>query len=190
MDNKIENEDDLLHKTNTIFLSYSWNDKDIANSIDEYLSKNSNVSVKRDVRDIGVWKSIRGFMESIRDQDYAVLVISDTYLKSPNCMFEVMEVMKERKYEDRIFPVVVNRAIYDPFVRVRYIEYWQNKCEELEKVIKSIDIVNVAEMIYELKRYRSIASSIGEFLSLVVDLNNPQIEDAKIQVANVLRNRK
>lgn len=64
------------------------------------------------------------------------------------------------------------------------------KCEELERVIKTIDIVNAAEIIYELKRYRSIASSIGEFLSLVVDMNNPQIEDVKIQVVDVLLNRK
>lgn len=57
-------------------------------------------------------------------------------------------------------------------------------------MIKTIDIVNAAEIIYELKRYRSIASSIGEFLSLVVDMNNPQIEDVKIQVVDVLLNRK
>lgn len=117
MDNKIEKGIDPLHKTSTIFLSYSWNDTDVANSIDEYLSKNANVSVKRDIRDIGVWKSIREFMESIREQDYAVLVISDTYLKSSNCMFEVMEIMKEKRYENRIFPAVVNKTIYDPFVR-------------------------------------------------------------------------
>ena len=190
MNNKIKKGIDPLHKISTIFLSYSWNDTDVANSIDEYLSKNANVSVKRDIRDIGVWKSIREFMESIREQDYAVLVISDAYLKSSNCMFEVMEIMKEKKYEDRIFPAVVNKTIYDPFVRVGYIEYWQKKCEELERVIKTIDIVNTAEIIYELKRYRSIASSIGEFLSLVADMNNPQIEDVKIQVVDVLLNRK
>lgn len=66
----------------TIFLSYNWHDGKIADRIDKYLSGASNILVKRDVRDIGSWKSIRKFMESIRQQDYAVLIVSDLYLKS------------------------------------------------------------------------------------------------------------
>ena len=79
----------------TIFLSYNWHDGEIADRIDKYLSGRPEITVKRDVRDIGAWKSIREFMESIRNQDYAVLIVSDSYLKSKNCMFEVMEIMKE-----------------------------------------------------------------------------------------------
>ena len=111
----------------TIFLSYNWNDGETADRIDKYLSGNSGITVKRDMRDIGQWKSIRKFMEGIRQQDYAVLVVSDSYLRSKNCMFEVTEMMKEREYADRIFPAVVEKGIYDPLVRAGYISYWQQK---------------------------------------------------------------
>ena len=34
-------------------------------------------------------------MKSIRTQDFAILVISDNYLKSVACMYEVIQLMKE-----------------------------------------------------------------------------------------------
>ena len=68
----------------TIFLSYNWHDKEIADKIDKHLSGLPGITVKRDIRDIGPWKSIRKFMEGIRQQYYAVLIISGLYLKSKN----------------------------------------------------------------------------------------------------------
>jgi len=52
----------------TIFLSYNWHDKEIADRIDKHLSGIPGITVKRDIRDIGTWKSIRKFMEGIRQQ--------------------------------------------------------------------------------------------------------------------------
>lgn len=111
---------DKINSIKTIFLSYNWHDSGIADRIDRHLSRLSDVIVKRDVRDIGSWKSIRKFMKSIRQQDYAVLIVSDLYLRSKNCMFEVTEIMKEPEYENRIFPAVVEHGIYNPLVRAGY----------------------------------------------------------------------
>ncbi len=170
----------------TIFLSYNWHDGKIADRIDKHLSGIPSISVKRDVRDIGPWKSIRDFMKGIRQQDYAVLIVSDLYLKSKNCMFEVTEIMKEQEYVDRIFPAVVEHGIYNPLKRVEYIEYWQKECEELETAIKGIDISNAAELAADLKCYKNIASSIGEFLSIVADRNNPDIQEVEIQIEKAI----
>lgn len=166
----------------TIFLSYNWHDGEIADRIDRYLSKLHGITVKRDVRDIGTWKSIREFMEGIRQQDYAVLIVSDSYLKSKNCMFEVTEMMKEREYADRIFPAVVETGIYDPLVRAGYINYWQRECDKLEAAVKGLDPANAVELTADLKRFKNIVSSVGEFLSLVADRNNPDIREVEVQI--------
>ena len=170
----------------TIFLSYNWHDGEIADRIDQYLSGLSGIVVKRDVRDIGLWKSIRKFMESIRQQDYAVLIVSDLYLRSKNCMFEVTEIMKEPEYKDRIFPAVVEHGIYDPLIRAEYIKYWQQECDKLEAAIKGLDPENATELAADLKRYKSIASSMGEFLSMVADRNNPDIQEVEIQIEKAI----
>lgn len=170
----------------TIFLSYNWHDQETADRIDQYLSNLSGITVKRDVRDIGAWKSIREFMTSIREQNYAVLIVSDLYLKSKNCMFEVTEIMKEQEYKDRIFPAVVEHGIYDPLIRAKYIKYWQEECNKLEAAIKGLDLANVTELTADLKYYKSIASSMGEFLSIVVDKNNPDIQEVEIQIEKAI----
>lgn len=170
----------------TIFLSYNWHDGEIADRIDKHLSRVPGITVKRDVRDIGAWKSIREFMEGIRQQDYAVLIVSDFYLKSKNCMFEVTEMMKGREYTDRIFPAVVETGIYNPLVRAGYISYWQQECDKLEAAIKGLDPVNAVELTADLKRYKNIASSVGEFLSIVADRNNPDIREVEVQIEKAL----
>lgn len=170
----------------TIFLSYNWHDKEIADRIDKHLSDIPGITVKRDIRDIGTWKSIRKFMEGIRQQDYAVLIVSDLYLKSKNCMFEVMEIMKEQKYGNRIFPAVVEHGIYNPLVRAEYIKYWQQECDKLEASIKGLEPENITELAADLKQYKSIASSIGEFLNIVADMNNPDIQEVEIQIEKAI----
>ena len=173
----------------TIFLSYNWHDGETADRIDRHLSGLPGVTVKRDVRDIGPWESIRKFMEGIRQQDYAVLIVSDSYLKSKNCMFEVTEMMKEREYADRLFPAVVEKGIYDPLVRAGYISYWQQECDKLEAAVRGLDPANAVELAVDLKRYKNIASSVGEFLSIVTDRNNPDIQEVEIQIEKaVLKN--
>ena len=188
-DSKANANTERKNNDKTIFLSYNWHDGEIADRIDKHLSRLHGIIVKRDVRDIGPWKSIRDFMKSIRQQDYAVLIVSDLYLKSKNCMFEATEVMKEQEYADRIFPAVVEHSIYDPLARVEYIKYWQQECDKLETAIKSMDPSSTVELAADLRRYKNISSSMGEFLDLVADMNNPDIQDIEVQIEKaVLKN--
>lgn len=173
-------------KIMTVFLSYNWHDGEIADRIDKHLSQQAGIIVKRDVRDIGEWKSISNFMQSIRQQDYAVLIVSDLYLKSKNCMFEVLEILKEREYKDRIFPAVVESGIYDPMKRVEYIKHWERESEKLEVTIKGIELANAPELAADLKSYKNIATSMGEFLALVADMNNPDIDDVAVQIERAI----
>lgn len=183
---KLENNGFRNQSNVSLFLSYNWHDGKIADTIDKNLSGCSGITVKRDIRDIGPWKSIREFMKSIRKQDYAILIISDYYLKSKNCMFEVTEIMKEQEYGDRILLAVVDNKIYDPIVRVKYIKYWQDECNKLEAAISELDPINSIEPVTDLKCYKSIASSMGEFLSMAADRNNPNIQDIEKEIMKAI----
>lgn len=176
-----------------MFVSYCQIDSVYADNIDLYF-KNKGIKIHRDIRDISNWKSIREYMEKIRDKDYAVLVISDNYLKSFNCMYEVLEVMKEKDYENKIFPVVVETSIYSSAGRIPYIRYWQDKYKELQEEIAQIDIVNAGNIIDDLKKTQNIVLSMDEFLAKVADMNNPNVYDVnkaiedKLQQSGLLNN--
>lgn len=179
---------DKLQKDSTphLFLSYSWNDSELADKIDGELSS-YGFDVKRDIRDIGSWKSIKEFMFSIRNQDYAVIIISSSYLKSPNCMYEVMELLKDSQYKDKVLSIVTDDAdIYNPISRANYIKYWEEETQKLEKAIKPLKIENTAELAIELRKYRSIETTIASFLDLVSDKNNPQIINAVEKIKEIV----
>lgn len=76
-------------------------------------------------------------MQSIHGMDYIILIISDSYLKSANCMYEVLEMMRDREYKDRIFPAVINSEIYNSINKATYVEFWQEKFRELQEKLNN-----------------------------------------------------
>lgn len=64
----------------TVFISYKRDKSDIVNKLEDKID--GRAEIKRDTKEIGAWESITTFMKSIRTQDFAILVISDNYLKS------------------------------------------------------------------------------------------------------------
>ncbi|CAG7840009.1 hypothetical protein CLOHAE12215_01425 [Clostridium haemolyticum] len=169
-----------------MFVSYCQKDAIYADNIDLYF-KGKNIKIHRDIRDISDWKSIREYMQTIRDMDYAILIITDNYLKSFNCMYEVLEVMKEKNYENKIFPVVVETSIYSNEAKIDYVKFWENKCKELQEKVSEINVVNAVDIINDLKRTQNICSSIIDFLSKVSDMNNPNILNVNVAIENKLQ---
>lgn len=173
---KVIKERDVLKKIN-IFLSYCWNDSNEADRIYDYFRSSQNIELHRDTIDIKKWESIKEYMQSIENMDYIILLISDAYLKSVNCMYEVLEVMRDRSYRDKIFPAVIYSGIYSPITRAKYVKYWQDEFKKLENTLQEINVQNLGKLSKDLKRIQDISSNIAEFLDVVSDMNNPNIED-------------
>ena len=160
-----------------VFLSYCWADEKIADEVYDNLIRCTQIKLHRDKLEIGQWGSIKEYMQSIAQMDYTILLISEAYLKSPNCMYEVLEVMRDRKYKDKIFPAVVYKGIYDPLIRANFVKYWQDELLKLKNVINGIDAQNLGPLTEDVKQRQDIESNIATFLGIVSDMNNPQIED-------------
>jgi len=178
---------DIDNNAKTVFLSYCWADDYIAAEIESSLSE-KGVVVKRDIRDIGDWHSIHEFMDSIRNQDYYVMIISDNYLKSANCMYEMLEGLKEAKWKEKIIPVVIEKKIYDEINRIAYIQYWEEESAKLEKAMETISMTNRAEATNTLKKYKRISMGMGEFLHVVADMNNPNVIDVAEHIYERIKN--
>ncbi|GAJ00723.1 unnamed protein product, partial [marine sediment metagenome] len=146
-------------------------DKKIADRIDDYfISK--KIRLTRDVRDAPAYSSLKKFMDTIRDHDYVILLISDAYLKSTNCMYEVIQFIQERNYIDRTFPIVIDNetTIFDQPKHSKYIHYWQTKYKELGDEIKTLQNTGTISLHKELDKINKIQSNIGEFLNKIADL--------------------
>ncbi|MBS5028346.1 MAG: toll/interleukin-1 receptor domain-containing protein [Clostridiales bacterium] len=173
-----------------IFLSYCWADEAVANNIEEELKKNNKINLHRDKIDIGSWGSIKEYMQSIGKMDYTILLISDAYLKSSNCMYEVLEVMRNRDYKEKIFPAVIDSRIYKPATRAEYVKYWQNEYEKLNESLKGIFMQNMGNLGNDLKRAQDIAANMAMFLEKISDLNNPNIKNVCMAIETKLREKR
>jgi len=154
-----------------IFLSYSHKNKDIADRVDKFfISK--NIRLTRDVRDVPAYSSLTKFMDTIRDHDYVIMLISDAYLKSTNCMYEVIQFIQERNYIGRTFPIIIDNeaTIFDHSKHGKYIRYWQIKYKEFGDEIKTLQYTGTSPLHKELDKINKIQSNIGEFLNKIADL--------------------
>lgn len=162
----------------SVFISYNWGCENIANEIESRLHPYTDV--KRDKTTLKKWGDLQDFMRSIRDQDFAVLIISEAYLKSEACMFEVVELMKEKQWDERVMYVVVDDAhgIYDTVQQLEFISYWEDKEKKLNQQIKKHNPALVTAQMEELKKIHLICANIGDFLAKIKRTNNPQKQDA------------
>jgi hypothetical protein len=163
---------------NKVFISYAWGGerKDLVNQIDESLQKRG-LKLIRDKRELRYKGSIKEFMERIGHGDCVVIVISDKYLRSPNCMFELIEVAENKQFRNRVFPIVLAEAnIYDAKVRVNYLKYWEIKVKELEKEMRSIRLAHQEGIYEELNLYVRIRDRFAEIVYAIKDMNTLTLE--------------
>jgi hypothetical protein len=156
-----------------VFISYAWGGEreDIVNEIDETLQQRG-IRIVRDKRALGYRGSIKDFMERIGRGSCIIVVISDKYLRSPNCMFELVEIADNKQFHDRIFPVVLSDAnIYDPLKRIEYIKFWEGKRKELAKAMKTLDPANLQGIREEMDQYDRIRDNISGITSILKDMN-------------------
>ncbi len=187
--NKCKDKGILRVKAPTIFVSYAWfgtlnaqgeiDEKEkIVNDLCETLDE-KGFHIIRDKKDLGYKGDIKDFMETIGMGNYVIVVISDKYLKSPNCMFEMLEIQKKGDVQKRIFPIVFNDAkvngIDGP---VDYLLHWNKEIEMGKAKISSLDKQGETENLDEkINLYISIRNFIGGLIASLDRMNtlNPAL---------------
>lgn len=161
----------MVNKNISIFISYSWNDKGFVDKFDNELQKHG-YKVERDIRDTKYAQSIKEFMKRIRKTDYSIIILSDGFLKSENCMHEIFEFIKDDNYKNRIIPVILESAkdIWGSNKGITYTIYWKEREERFKEDLKKIDDESKSGYIEELKHISSIKDSIGEVIGIFRDM--------------------
>ena len=135
------------------------------------------MQIIRDKRDLAYKGLIKQFMQRIGRGKYVILIISDHYLKSENCMYELLQIAKHKKFKERIFPLVLESAkIYKPSNQLEYIRYWEKEIEALEKKIKEGRLTKLQSIFKKLNFYQDIRDNIDKLLEILSDINSLSIE--------------
>lgn len=190
-------ENDKSKAIATLFISYTTCDRPIVDIIYNKICEKLHNEIKISRFDNLKYKqSFRLFMNTVGEHDFVLAVVSDTYLKSKGCMYEIGEVLKNHHYMDKLVFVVLSeseREIYGEYApkkiapniydgansRLNYIFFWENKYNELNKRVKQViseeskkEIIDELQIIGQIYR-----KDIGEFLNFLADENGKSFKE-------------
>ena len=166
-------------KDNKVFISYCSNNNTEADRIDNVL-QGIGVTAVRDKRDLKFKDSIREFMKRIRKTDHVIMLISDDFLTSRNCMYEVLEFVKDEDFKERILPIIIkDTKIFNSIEHAKYISFWENKAKEIENTIKSLKPEDSIKLAEELRIIKHISNTIQDFLHVISNMKCLKYEDTE-----------
>lgn len=173
-----------------VFISYAWGEdtherEAIVNELDQSLQKRG-LKIIRDKRDLGYKGSIRDFMKSIGEGSCVIVVISDKYLRSKNCMFELVEIAANKQFTDRIFPIILGDAnIYNWRGQADYLDHWEKEKAALDERIQGMKSRSNLQGLYEelddYERFRAETSKLTNMLENMNSLSPDLLRDADFQ---------
>ena len=86
------------------WVSYGWNDE--SKALVDRLCEEANrrgKKVLRDLTGLGLGERFSRFMQRLGAGNRVFVILSDKYLKSPNCMYELLEIWRNSKMADEEF---------------------------------------------------------------------------------------
>lgn len=177
-----------------VYFSYAWGDakeagesrEKIVRDLLAELERDGRFDLKYDKKDVDYRRSIREFEQELGRAERIAVVVSDKYLKSPHCMFELLQIFRKSgseaaAFREKIYPIVLADAkIHDVKSIIAYIKHWKDDVEDLKKDIDDIGWDLAASVIPDFTERKEIMQNIGELAKIIGDLNtlNPQLLSA------------
>jgi len=154
-------------------VSYAWGGSSEA-LVDEIQGRmaEQGVLITRDKSEIAYRDSIQQFMRRVGAGKCVIVILSQAYLKSKNCMYELTQIASHSEFKNRVYPVVLADAgIFDAMTRLRYIKHWEDKRAELDAAMKEISQEHLEGIREELDLYGDIRNTIARLTSVLADMN-------------------
>ena len=130
------------------------------------------VLVTCDKNELRYRQSVQQFMRRIGAGKCVIVILSEEYLRSKNCMFELTEIASRPEFASRVYPVVMrDAAIFDPEGRIGYIKYWEEKQARLDQAMRDVGQEYLQGIREELDLYATIRNTIAGIIDVLADMN-------------------
>ncbi len=170
-----------------VFISYAWGDETpegrergkVVNDLCAALD-HQGVTVKRDRNELQPGASISEFMDRLAEGDFILAVISDKYLRSEYCMYELFRIYrncadKPRLFLRKVIPLILPDAKVDTTEeRFDRAIYWdQMEARLTPKVQGHLKAVGT-EFFKKFQMIREFARNTSNMLEYLVDKLEPR----------------
>jgi internalin A len=194
-------------KAKEIFISYAWGDGTPEGKIRTKAVDGLYAALEKDgfrpVRDrdqMHAGDRISAFISQLTRADLVVAVISEKYLRSTYCMFEIYKLWQRSQGAPDVLskilvPIVLPEVkIGNLRERLPYLEHWAGEAESLEAVARNPKISPSRESWEEVRLIREFAHHVDGILVFIQDVLMPRklevhLDDGFQAVREALRRR-
>lgn len=158
-----------------VFFSYAWGGEreKVVDELYNSLKNDKQYEVVRDKINLGYKGLISEFMKGIGKGNFVVIALSDKYLRSEYCMFELYELYRNSSLDSnellkKIYPIrVENLDLNNTTVLREYFTYWKDLEVEWKSLVTEFDADQ-----RKYRRIQAIRTSISDLLPFLNDINS------------------
>jgi hypothetical protein len=157
-----------------VFVSYAWKDDESVSVVDQlqHAFEGRDIQLIRDKSEMNYRDPIRAFMQRLGRGKCVIVVLSDIYLTSESCMFELTEIAERGDLRDRVFPIVLEDAnIYKARARLHYVRHWEKEKADLDAAMKEVGGEHLEGIRETMDLYAKIRNTAAELMDILGDMN-------------------
>lgn len=176
-------------------VSYAWGDdtpegRERQAVVDRLCAtaEDRGICILRDKDALGLGERISKFMQRIGRGDRVFVVLSDKYLKSPFCMYELWEVWRNCRQDDAAFLGRIRvytlpcAAIWSLEDRVAYAVHWQERHAKLEALVRQHGDDILGDKGYqEYRAMKKFSRNVTDILTTATDILQPRSFDELVE---------
>jgi hypothetical protein len=164
------------------YVSYAWGDAS-DNTVDNLCAaaETRGLRILRDRDEIHLGQSISAFMRRIGAGDRIFVILSDKYLRSLYCMFELSEIWRTSKQEGRAFLKRVrvyalpDAKVWEPKDWVDWAIYWKQEHDTLENRARDHGASILGEQGHrQLLQMQRFYTQVVDILGTLADIVQPR----------------
>lgn len=179
-----------------VAISYAWGDKTadgrareaIVDRICHQAQERYSLRLWRDADVMKQGERISRFMRELAAHDRIVIVLSDKYLKSEYCMFELSEIWRRAQQDgDTFLSRVMVWALPDARIhnirdRLAVAVHWRDSFAELDRIVRQEGptLLGESDMV-KYKQMERYAAEVGNMLTLIADTLLPRNDETDFE---------
>src|SRR6516162_5520828 len=171
------------------YVSYAWGDDRTPEGCarDEIVEKlcsagnEKGIVIQRDKNVLSFGESISAFMRQIGAGDRIFVILSDKYLRSPYCMFELSEIWRANRQEgleflDRVRVYIVDEVkIHTPEDWADWAIFWKKQHDTLDQRARQHGASILGEYGYRrLQQMQRFYTQVADILGILADIVQPR----------------
>ena len=155
-----------------VFVSYSWATEQDTGIVDELeqLCPPRGIQLIRDNKTLTHGDSIKQFMNVLSNGEKIVIIISNRYFESENCMYELLYIFKKGDVENRTQVLIADDCkLYEAEFQANLIKHWHKKWTETQEQIKVLPQGTATNLQNRANHYRDYSQNIEDFITFLSD---------------------